>query len=169
MAGLRRIKVWEDNGKIEEGELFLPNIKSVIGFLNGEWDLSMYDDCFDGKNRLGDIDASVEIGGHTLLIEFKRDRTAITAGQIIKAIRQAKHSHVTTVFVFGETNRPIEYLLFSPKHVEGTGFIKCDTRTLSKLFKNWNSWAKKNDLTDKNDTDWQVAKRYLNSVGGGKK
>ncbi|MFX5501887.1 hypothetical protein ACM5ME_17970 [Bacillus subtilis] len=169
MIGHRRIKIWEDNGKVEETEVYLPNIKSIVGFLNGTWNFTVYDDCFDGKNKLGDVDASIEICGHTLMIEFKRDRAALTTGQIVKAIRQAKHSKITTLFVFGDTNRPEEYLLFSPNNLQGSGFKKCDTIGLSKVLSNWNSWAKKNALTDRSDTDWTIAKRYLNSVGGGKR
>lgn len=169
MIGHRRIKIWEDNGKIEEGELFLPNIKSIVGFLNGTWDLKMYEGCFEGRNRLGDVDASIELHGHTLLIEFKRDRGALTGGQIVKAIRQAKHSRITTIFVFGETNRPTEYLRISPNCLEGTGFVKCDTVGLSKLFTAWARWAKKNSLTKRSDSDWTTAKRILNAVGGGKR
>ena len=170
MIGHRRVKVWEDNGKVEESTLYLPNIKSVIGFLNGTWDFTRYDDCFDGRSKPGDIDASIELYGNSLLIEFKKDRTALTAGQIVKAIRMAKHSNATTIFVFGETNHPTEYLRFSPKCLEGTGFTKCDAEGLAKVFKSWNNWAKKNDLTNRlNDADWTTAKRYLNAVGGGKK
>lgn len=169
MIGHRRIKIWEDNGKIEEGELFLPNIKSIMGFLNGTWDLKMYEGCFEGKNRLGDIDASIELYGHSLLVEFKRDRGALTGGQLVKAIRQAKHSGITTIFVFGETNRPVEYLSISPNRLESTGFVKCNIRELSKVFSAWARWAKKNSLIKKTDSDWNTAKRILNSVGGGKK
>lgn len=169
MAGHRHIKVTEDNGQVKETTLFLPNIKDVIGFLNGEWNLAMYDDCFEAKNRLGDIDASIELHGHSLLIEFKRDRSALTGGQLVKAIRQAKHSNVTTFFVFGETNHPTEYLRFSPKKLDGTGFIKSSTSDLCKAFSSWGKWAKKNDLTTPKDEDWTTAKRYLNSVGGGKR
>lgn len=169
MIGHRRIKVWEDNGDVKETELYLPNIKDVIGFLNGTWNFSMYDDSFDGKNKLGDVDASIEMFGHTLLIEFKRDRKALTQGQIVKAIRQAKHSGITSLFVFGDTNHPVEYLRFSPNKLEGTGFIKCDTIGLSKVLRQWNDWAKRNSLTSRQDVDWTIAKRYLNAVGGGKK
>jgi len=169
MIGHRRVKVWEDSGAVKETEVYLPNIKDIIGFLNGTWNFTVYDDCFIGKNKLGDVDASIEIGGWTLNIEFKRDRTALTTGQIVKAIRQAKHSKITTLFVFGDTNRPFEYLRFSPNKLEGTGFIKCDTMGLSKVLKKWNDWALKNDLTNKTDIDWTIAKRYLNAVGGGKK
>ncbi|MHC5291061.1 hypothetical protein ACYSTM_21135 [Bacillus licheniformis] len=169
MRGHRRIKVYEDNGKVHETEVYLPNIKDVVGFLNGTWNFTVYDDCFDGRNKLGDVDASIELYGHTLLIEFKRDRTALTAGQIVKAIRQAKHSNITTLFVFGDTNRPTEYLRFSPKCLDGTGFIKCDTIGLSKVLKSWNDWAKRNPLSSQDDDDWRVAKRYLNAVGGGKR
>ena len=41
MIGHRRVKVWEDNGDVKETELYLPNIKDIIGFLNGTWDLKM--------------------------------------------------------------------------------------------------------------------------------
>ncbi|UTV34862.1 hypothetical protein [Bacillus altitudinis] len=170
MIGHRRIKIWEDNGKVEETDVFLPNIKSIVGFLNGTWNFTMYDDCFDGKNKLGDVDASIELYGHTLNIEFKRDRTALTTGQVVKALRQARFSNITTIFVFGDTNRPFEYLLFSPKNLKGSGFKKCDTIGLSKVLKNWNDWAKKNNLVhDSKEEDWITAKRYLRSVGGGKK
>ncbi|MDR7207581.1 hypothetical protein [Priestia megaterium] len=169
MIGHRRIKVWEDNGDVKETEVYLPNIRDIVGFLNGTWDLKMYDDCFDGKNKMGDVDASIELFGHTLLLEFKRDRTALTAGQIVKAIRQARHSNITTIFVFGDTNRPHEYLRFSPNCLDGTGFIKTDIIGLSKVLRSWHNYAKKNALTKKSDPDWKTAKRYLASVGGGKK
>lgn len=168
MIGRRQIRVIEEDGRTEDLQIYLPNIKSVGGFLRGTWNFTVYDDCFDGRSKLGDIDASIELYGHTLLIEFKRERTAITAGQIVKAIRQAKHSNITTIFVFGDTDRPVEYLTFSPNHIEGSGFKSCDTISLSKLFKNWNDYAKRNDLTSRNDTDWNIAKGYLNQVGGGK-
>ena len=169
MIGHRRIKVYEDNGKVEETELFLPQIKSIVGFLNGTWDLKRYENCFEGSNKLGDVDASIELHGHTLLIEFKRDRGSLTAGQLVKAIRQAKHSRITTLFVFGETNRPTEYLQISPNYLNGTGFIKCDTLSLCKLLSKWGQWAKKNSLTSRKDDDWKTAKQILGSVGGGKK
>lgn len=169
MGGHRRIVVYEDNGKVKDTEVFLPHIRDIIGFLNGEWDLARYASCFDGKNRLGDIDGSIEMYGHTMVIEFKKERSALTAGQVVKAIRQAKHSNITTFFVFGETNRPVEYLRFSPKKLQGTGFVKCDTMTLTKAFREWNNFAKKNSLLGSDDADWNIANRYLNSVGGGKK
>lgn len=170
MRGHRRIKVYEDNGNVNESDVFLPNIKDIIGFLNGTWNFTMYDDCFEGKNKLGDVDASIELYGHTLVLEFKRDRTALTGGQIVKAVRQAKHSNITTLFVFGDTNRPVEYLRISPNKLEGTGFIKCDVIGLSKVLKSWNNYARKNSLTGNDDgADWRIAKRYLNAVGGGKK
>ncbi len=169
MAGHRRVKVWEDNGTVKETDLFLPHIKDVIGFLNGEWDLARYADSFEGSNRLGDIDGSIEMYGHTLVLEFKKERSALTAGQIVKAIRQARHSNITTFFIFGETNRPVEYLRFSPNKLSGTGFVPCDTMSLTKAFRQWNDYAKKNSLLGYQDSDWTIAKRYLNSVAGGKK
>lgn len=168
--GHRRVVVHEDSGKTYESEIFLPNIRNIIGFLEGTWDLKMYDDCFEGKSKLGDIDASIELHGHTLLLEFKRNRESLTAGQVVKAIRQARHSNITTFFVFGETNRPTEVLIFSPNNIDGSGIMKANTSQLRQLLKNWNRWAKKNSLIDaESEADWRIAKKYLNAVGGGKK
>lgn len=169
MIGHRRIKVYEDNGHVHESDLYLPNIKSVVGFLEGVWDFSMYDTCFEGKNRISDIDGGVEYFGHTMLIEFKKSREALTRGQLLHAIRRAKHCNITTFFVFGETNRPVELLRFSPGCIEGTGFIKCDIISLGKEFTKWAKWAKKNTKVTDSDTDWTITQRYLNAVGGGKK
>ena len=169
MKGKRKIKVWENDNLVEEGELFLPNIKSIVGLLQGTWNFRMYDNCFDGKNKLSDVDGSIEVYGHTLILEFKLERSALTAGQVVKAIRQAKHSNITTIFIFGQTDRPVEYLIFSPNNIKGSGFKKCNTAILSMVFHNWNNWAKKNDLTKVGDNDWAIAKKYLDSVGGGKK
>lgn len=169
MIGHRRIKVYEDNGKVFESDIYLPSIKSVTGFLEGVWDFSMYDGCFDGKNKLSDIDGAMEYFGHTMLIEFKRTRGALTRGQVLHAIRRAKHCNITTFFVFGETNRPEEFLRFSPACIEGTGFIKCDIIRLGKEFTKWAKWAEKNSKIKDDDTDWIITQRYLNSVGGGKK
>jgi hypothetical protein len=48
------------NGKVKEKFWAnYPNIRKLKGFLVGEWDLSVYDECFSGANRLGDVDASV--------------------------------------------------------------------------------------------------------------
>lgn len=168
MVGHRRIKVTEDNGKVYETDLYLPNIRNVVGFLEGVWDFTIYDNCFEGKNKLGDVDGSIELHGHTMVLEFKRTRYDLTGGQVIKAVRQAKHSNITTFFIFGETNRPVEYLRFSPNNLQGTGFVKCNVMELSKQFKAWNDYAARNSLVSKNDIDWTIAKRYLNSVGGGK-
>jgi len=160
MRGKRKVTVEEDNGYVQETEVFLPHIRNIIGFLNGEWDLSMYADCFEGKNQLGDIDGSIELYGNTLLVEFKASRDTLNAGQLIKAIRQAKHSNITTIFVFGETNRPVEYLRFSPNCIKGTGFIKTNVMDLHSVFSKWANFAKENSLVN-DSSDWHIANKYI--------
>ncbi|MGF9741596.1 hypothetical protein ABEX38_29960 [Priestia megaterium] len=160
MRGKRKVTVVEDNGYMQETEVFLPHIRNIIGFLNGEWDLSMYADCFPDKNQLGDVDGSLELHGHTLHVEFKASKDTLNAGQLIKAIRQAKHSNITTIFIFGETNRPVEYLRFSPNCLNGTGFIKTSVLALHGVFKGWAKYAEENSLV-KDSSDWHIAKKYI--------
>ena len=160
MAGRRHVKVTEENGKVYEADVYLPQIRNIIGFLNGTWDLNPYADCFQGKSKLGDVDASIELFGHTMVVEFKRDRTALNQGQIVKAIRQAKFSNITTFFVFGDTNRPVEFLRFSPNCIKGTGYIKTDVTGLRKAFKAWAGWAERNSLIADYDESWAISKKY---------
>lgn len=163
MLGHRRIKVEEDNGTTRTTEVFLPQIRDVVGFLNGVWDLNIYADCIDGSSKLGDVDGSTEIYGHTLHIEFKRSFDNVNAGQLVKAVRQARHSNITTLFVFGETNRPNSYMIFTPTNLEGSGLKKGNVVQIRKILKEWSKWAKKNSLvTGKTEReDWAIAKRYM--------
>jgi len=155
MKGKRLVKVVEADGREFEESIFLPQIRSVIGFLKGTLDLNPYADCFPSKCKLGDIDGTVEVFGHTLVVEFKVDRATLNKGQVIKAVRQAKYGNVTTFFVFRETNRPKEYLRFSPNCIEGTGFVSTDVSKLKASFRTWSHWARKNTLLPE-----EIASKY---------
>lgn len=163
MIGHRRVKVYEDNGSVRDTDVFLPQIRDVIGFLQGVWDLNMYADCIEGASKFGDVDASTEVHGHTLHIEFKRSYDDLNNGQVVKAIRQARYSNITTLFVFGETNRPTHYIRFSPLDLNGTGLRETNVTELRKVIKAWATWAKENSLVSRQQhmADFRTAKQYV--------
>jgi hypothetical protein len=149
-------------GKVKEKFMInLPNVRNLQGFLKGEWDLSAYDECFPKNNRLGDVDASIELNGHTLLIEFKESKHSINSGQILKAIRQAKYSNITTLFVFGKTNEPEEYLKFSPDCIEGTGFLPCSKDILHDVLVRWVKYTEENNLVENRTEEWEIVRKYV--------
>jgi len=151
----------EEHGKIKQFDVRLPHIRNIEMFLKGSWDLSPYDVCFKGRNALGDVDGSIELQGWTLNVEFKVSRFSLNKGQLVKAIRQAEHSDITTIFVFGETNKPTEYLVISPDNLEGGGFIECDVESLKKVFKEWGDKAYANSKLSKDDKAFFYACRYV--------
>jgi len=152
---------------LEHVDVNLPAMRSIAGFLKGEWDLDAYSDCFGGKNRLGDIDASIEIDGHHLVIEFKEHKNSMNQGQLVKAIRMAEHCNTTTFFVFGQTNKPIEKLVISPKNPHGV-FSRTNEEELKQLFSKWYSKAKLNPMKSRSklQSDWNIAKKILGEVKG---
>ncbi|PGM50838.1 hypothetical protein CN949_16235 [Bacillus thuringiensis] len=166
----RFIKVYDKKTGIlkEMGTVKLPAMKSIIGFLQGEWNLDKYTRCFEGSNRLGDIDASVEIAGHVLLIEFKADKTAINRGQIMKAIRTAKYCQTTTMFVFGETNYPKEMIQFTPENPYGEeGYQETSVADLRRRLKVWHDESILDTRVSDEDSqkEWDVTNALLKAVG----
>lgn len=145
-----------------------PNIRTLKGFLAGEWDLSVYDSCFKGANRLGDVDASIELAGHTLLIEFKSAKGGMNKGQVLKAIRQAKYTGIMTIFVFGKRNAPEAYLKISPDDSEAgfrnSGYVLADADMVHDQFTRWAGWAEQNSLVQSKTDEWAHVTEILSSV-----
>jgi hypothetical protein len=163
----RKVVVYDnDNGKLlEKIDLQLPAMRSIAGFLKGEWNLDAYSDCFGGKNRLGDIDASIEIDGHHLVVEFKEHANGMNSGQLVKAIRMAKYCNTTTFFVFGKTNQPTKKIIISPKTLHGQLTPTNDTE-LKKLFSAWFSKAKLNPVVSRMglQEDWKIANEIMGGL-----
>ena len=154
------VSVYVAGKKKEHFVVNLPNIRNLQGFLKGCWDLSVYDDCFPRRNRLADVDGSIELNGFTLHVEYKESKWSMNQGQVIKAIRQAKYSNITTIFVFGKTNQPTSYLLFTPKDLQ-PDYIECDQESLNAVFKRWSNFTEKNNLVKSNTAEWQLANKYF--------
>jgi hypothetical protein len=164
----RKIVVYDkSNGKLlEKIDLKLPAMRSIAGFLKGEWDLDTYSDCFGGKNRLGDIDASIEIDGHHLVVEFKEHENGMNKGQVVKAVRMARYCNTTTFFVFGKTNQPTKKIIISPKVLQGE-LSDTNEKELKFLFSKWFSKAKLNPMANRSEmtADWDTATQILGGIG----
>lgn len=148
------------NGEQQEKFIInLPNIRKLQGFLKGQWDLSAYDGCFPKRNRLGDVDGSVEINGHTIHVEFKESRYGMTQGQVLKAINQAINSNITTIFIFGKTNIPTGYLLFTPEDLQ-PDYIESDLESIKTVFKDWVRKTESNNLNLDRTALWKLTDKY---------
>jgi hypothetical protein len=138
----------------------LPNIRNLKGFLKGEWDLQLFDKCFPKKNRLADLDGSIELNGHTLHVEFKASRYANTEGQKLKAYRQAVNSNVTTIFVFGDTNNPVGYLKVSPQNPAEPEYKECGLDGIIEVFSEWSKYTAENNLVKDKTAEWNLIRSW---------
>lgn len=138
----------------------LPNIRNLHGFLKGEWNLALFDSCFPKRNRLGDVDGSIEQGGHTLHVEFKESKWSMNQGQVLKAIRQAKYSNIVTIFVFGKTDAPKEYLQFTPDNLQ-PDYVACDLDSLKLVIKEWSDYTEANSLVESKSEEWGLTDKYF--------
>ena len=146
-----------------------PNIRTLKGFLAGEWNLALFDKCFQGRNRLGDVDGSIELFSHTLLVEFKGAKNGMNKGQVLKAIRQAKYSGITTIFVFGKRNEPEGYLMIQPdaeseKGFHNTGYRLADIDTICDVFARWAKWAEENNRVESKTAEWNDVQEVFASL-----
>lgn len=146
-----------------------PNIRTLKGFLKGEWNLAIFDKCFKGKNRLGDVDASIEMNGHTLLIEFKRAKNGMNKGQVLKAIRQAKYSNIVTMFIFGERDNPEAYLKIEPdaeseKGFKSSGYIETDYDTVIDVITDWSRNTEANSLVKSKTDEWNEVNNIFSNL-----
>lgn len=149
----------------------LPNVRSLKGFMAGQWDLSKYDNCFSKRNRLGDVDASIEQNGHTLLIEFKRAKNGMNKGQVLKAIRQAKYSNIVTMFVFGNKDNPEEVIIIKPdseseKGFNTSGVVECNIDTFNDMLKDWSRYTEANNLVKDRTAEWNEVTKIISDMYG---
>lgn len=162
------ITVSKEGKKLEQFKADYPNIRTLKGFLNGQWNLATFDNCFKGRNRLGDVDASIEIGGRTLLIEFKSAKNGMNRGQLLKAIRQAKYSGITTMFVFGKRDNPEGMLSITPAENEkgfiSSGYLDVDLDSLLGHIKAWSDWSEENTLVESKTAEWNEVSEMLSGL-----
>lgn len=156
------------NKLLEQDDVYLPNLSSIIGFLRGSWNLNTYNDCFGGKNRIGDVDGSIEVDGKHLMIEFKKSPEAMNIGQTLKALRLAKYSNTPTLFVFGATDKPTHRLYITKEHTEGVmpKLVQTDEDELKAFFQRWYTEAKLKNRIDREELnkDMQIANKITGEL-----
>lgn len=75
--------------------------------------LSLFDECFTGRNCLGDIDGILERKGHFLLVEWKSPGGHLSTGQRIMFNRMAELPNFAVFVLYGSNTGEIEeYELF---------------------------------------------------------
>ena len=163
------VTVTQGGKQAEKFVAHYPNIRTLRGFLNGQWNLAPFDGCFHGANRLGDVDASVEIGGKTLLVEFKSAKGGMNKGQVLKAIRQAKYSGIVTFFVFGKRDTPEAYLKIEPDAgsedgFKNSGYIEATLEDVCEQFKQWHDWALENTHVESKSAEWACVSAVMHSL-----
>lgn len=162
------ITVERNQKQLEKFKANFPNLKSLRGFLSGEWDLSAFDKCFKGNNRLGDIDGSIELNGHTLVVEFKGAKNGMNKGQILKAIRMAKYSNIVTIFVFGKQNQPEAYLKITPaKNEKGfacSDYILADMDMIHDQLLRWADYTEKNNQVHSKTEEWNEVSAVMSKL-----
>lgn len=152
--------VMKDGEQQEKFVVDLPNIRSLKGFLSGFWDLSLFKEAFPRKNRLADVDGSIELNGHTLVVEFKQSNRAMTSGQIMKAIRQAEKSNICTLFIFGKTNKPVGYKLYTPKNL-CPKYVEADLQGVIDVMKEWVAYTEANNLVTNRTAEWDLVREQM--------
>jgi len=78
--------------------------------------IQVFDDCFRGKIRMGDVDGIVEMGGHFLMLEWKsKHRAMLDIGQRIMYERITRSDRFTVIVVCGsaETMEVTSYCVYS--------------------------------------------------------
>lgn len=111
--------------------------------------LHIFDDCFPGHIRMGDVDGSVEINGHILWLEWKVgvDRAAcdeIHLAQLIQA-RAFTNNNPKQLFwlVVGcPSTMTVRYVRFMRSGAWTGDWIQCDTERLRGFLRQWASLAK---------------------------
>jgi hypothetical protein len=163
------VSVTKDGKTVEKFMADYPNIRTLRGFLAGQWNLAPFDNCFKGRNRLGDVDASIELNGHTLLIEFKGAKNGMNKGQVLKAIRQAKYSNITTMFVFGKRDTPEAHLTIepdadAPKGYTCSGYVEADFKAVCEQFTLWANKTEENILVESKSDEWNEVSEILGAL-----
>ena len=100
-----------------------------------------------------DIDATVEINGHFLIFETKREGVALQSGQVRALLNLWSRGYVTLIFLWGKKS-PAEAEIYYPSGRKA--FVKQNikeakkesglmTRTqLEEIVETWAKWANKN-------------------------
>jgi hypothetical protein len=160
--GQRTVLVMDENGEqLEQFYFNMNNIKSVQKWIEGFWSLNPLSEVLPKRTAFSDIDAHVEIDGHSLNLEFKRSLFKMNRGQTMKAVRQARFQRTTTFFIEGNTDQPGKLVIVGSTGIDGeiqiSDLIPIDLDGLRDKISKWEKWARKNSLVKGNKTEeWEI-------------
>lgn len=160
--GIRNVIVQDPEGKVIERFSFgCTAIRSIKGMMQGLWSLNPFSEALSGMNGFADVDGHTELEGRSLVLEFKQSFKAMSKGQLMKAIRQAKFQKTCTWFIEGQTDNPVRIFCINETGVEGEVKLseveETDIERVRERIKNWEKWVKQNSLVKGNKTeDWNI-------------
>lgn len=165
--GKRTILVMDENGEqLEQFYFNMNNIRSVKHWIDGFWSLNPLSEALPKRNAFSDIDAHVEIDGHSLVLEFKRSLFKMNKGQTMKAVRQARFQRTTTFFIEGEQDEPKYMVIVASTDYDGefhiSELIPIDIDILRDYISRWEKWALENSLVKGNKTEeWAAVNEII--------
>ena len=155
---VRDVIVQDSEGKVLERFKFgCTGIRTLKGMMQGLWSLNPFSVGLSGRNGFSDTDGHTEIDGRGLALEFKQSFKAMSKGQVMKAIRQAKFQKTCTWFIEGQTDSPVRIFCINETGVEGelrvVEVVATDIEDIQVRIKAWEKWAKQNSLVKGNKTE----------------
>jgi hypothetical protein len=108
-----------------------------------------YAGCFPGRIAMTDIDATVEVNGHFLFLEFKGGRTGdLPTGQRLYFERLTRlHRHITAVIISGDSQTmAINAIRIISKGVVSPSWEECDSDGLKTRLSKWATAAQSRSL-----------------------
>ena len=160
--------VFQKGKKTEHFIANLPQIRTLKGLVSSVVNFEIYNHLFKKNNKLSDVDGSMEQNGHTLHFEFKGARNGMNRGQVLKAIRQAKFSNITTLFIFGKPETPEGYAIIKPcRNKDGFDWVEyteTDYNGLCNVISQWVEYTEKNNLVKNRTAEWNATTNFLGSL-----
>lgn len=155
---IRNVVVSDAEGTVLEKFKFgCTGIRSLKGMVQGLWSLNPFSVGLSGRNGFSDVDGHTEIDGRGLVLEFKQSFKAMSKGQVMKAIRQAKFQKTCTWFIEGQTDSPVRIFCINETGVEGelrvVEVVATNIEDVQVRIKSWEAWSKKHSLVKGNKTE----------------
>jgi len=112
-------------------------IKNKDAFMGALWDWGFLDECFNKtKIKVSDVDGIVERNGHVLFIEAKPPGKEVSVGQSIMFSALAQ-SGFTVLVIWGETNKPKEFMFWKPYQVLPSKKMAATEETIKSFVRHW--------------------------------
>jgi hypothetical protein len=108
--------------------------------------IEAFNDCFPGRIGFGDVDASVEIEGNELKLEFKPDPISLGTGQRLAFERTTYASYTSVILLAGDAKPCPPLVTHIAWYLDGyfRDWQKAAFLDAFEAVKSWAVWAKRN-------------------------